>query len=162
MGKLKNIPYEDNECYYSVTIDHFKNMSLGILGVLIYNIINEPEILDNPGFYGVVAMILLSGAVHFILKHYKNFGYGKVSAFRYKKFAAKFISIILLCFSGVFCSFAYDILTLTSNPAGKTVSELVLYIVKALFWIALYIGLSFLFAHFSINKLAEAPNEHGS
>lgn len=155
MAKLKQIPYEGNEYYYGVTIDHFKNIALGVSGVLIYNIINGAANWDNPGMYGVFTLILLSGAVHLFLKSHKNWGYGRVSTFKYKDFAAKFINIILLGFCGVFCSYAYDIMIVSNDAPGKTQFEVSIYICKAGAWMLAYIALSGLFTHFAINKVIE-------
>ncbi|MGE6468584.1 hypothetical protein [Serratia proteamaculans] len=155
MAKLKQIPYEGNEYYYGVTIDHFKNIALGVSGVLIYNIINGAANWGNPGMYGVFTLILLSGAVHLLLKSHKNWGYGRVSTFKYKDFAAKFINIILLGFCGVFCSYAYDIMIVSNDAPGKTQFEVSIYICKAGAWMLAYIFLSMLFTHFAINKVIE-------
>ena len=156
MAKLKIIPYKGNAYYYSVTTDHFKNISLGVSGVLIYNIINGAANWGNPGIYGVLVFIFLSGIVHIILKSHKNWGYGRVSTFKYKDFVAKFINVMLLSFSGVFCSFAYDIMIVPNNTLPKLEFG---NIWTAVFMIFAYILLSGLFPHYAINKVIDSADD---
>lgn len=159
MAKPKIIPYEGNEYYYGITTDHFKNIALGVSGVLIYNIINGTANWGNPGMYGVSAFIFFSGVVHVFLKNHKNWGYGGVSTFKYKDIVAKFINVMLLGFNGVFCSYAYDIMIIPNNTIAKAESGMSSDMWTPVFMIFAYIGLSSLFPHFAINKVIESADD---
>ncbi|RQW65236.1 hypothetical protein DUK53_17500, partial [Listeria sp. SHR_NRA_18] len=95
MGKLKRVPHEGNEYYYAIATDNFKNICIGVLGVLLYNFTTGSANFSHPGIYGVFAIIISSGLLYLLLKRGKNWGYGNVSTFKYKKLIAKFISFIL-------------------------------------------------------------------
>lgn len=159
MSKLKRVPHEGNEYYYTIATDNFKNICLGVLGVLLYNFTTGSATFSHPGIYGVLTIAILSGLMYLLLRWRKNWGYGKVSTFKYKKLAARIISFILNISVGVFCSYAYDIMILPNSVMEKSAYDAFAYICKASAWMLVYMSLLSLFAHFAINTVYESKSK---
>ncbi|HHQ6617960.1 TPA: hypothetical protein ACSTL0_004420 [Serratia fonticola] len=159
MRKLKRVPHEGNEYYYAIATDNFKNICIGVLGVLLYNFTTGGAKFSHPGIYGVFTIVISSGLLYLLLKSGKNWGYGNVSTFKYKKLIAKFISFILTISVGVFCSYAYDIMILPDSVMDKPALDAFSYFLKAVSWMLVYMLLLSLFAHFSINTVCEVKSK---
>jgi hypothetical protein len=153
MGRLKRVPHEGNEYYYAITTGNFKSICLGILGVLAYNITTGNVNFSHPGIYGVYTIAIFTGGLYLFFKSRKDWGYGTVSTFKYKKIIAKIIGFTLSIFVGVFCSYSYELMLLPNSAVGK--AETYTYILQAATWLVVYMILIRLFVHFAINTVSE-------